>query len=222
MAIQFTLDAQKREAGGKGAARRLRAEGSTPAIIYGKRETPLAISFNTNEFLKLVHGEAHENVLFKVKIKGHKGKDVPNVVIKEMQLDPTKGNLLHVDLFEVSMDKVLEVHVPVETINEAIGVKEEGGLLDHVAREILVECLPDDLPESIEIDVSPLKMGDAVHIKDIVFPSGVKPLESPDKVIVTIIHKLKVKEEIVTKVPEEEEEAPEVLTQKSSKPAEEE
>jgi len=219
MAIQFTLDAQEREVGGKGAARRLRAEGWTPAIIYGKRESSISIFFNTNEFLKLVHSESYENILFKVKLKGQKGKDLPSVVIKEMQFDPTKGKLLHVDLFEVSMDKTIEVHVPVEAVNESIGVKDEGGLLDHVAREILIECLPDNLPERIEIDVTNLKLGDAIHIRDIVFPPGVKPIESPDKVILTIIHKLKVKEELGAKVPEEEQ-VPEVLTQKSSESAE--
>ena len=223
MATQLNLEANEREGTGKEAARKIRAQGFTPAIIYGKRKTPLPVSFNTNEFLKMVHGEAHENVLFKVKIKGQKSKDVPNVIIKQMQFDPVKGTLLHVDLFEVSMDQAIEVHVPIETINDAIGVKEEGGLLDHVAREVLVECLPDNLPEKIEIDVSNLKLGEAIHIRDIEFPLGVKPVESPEKVVLTIIHKLKGREAVITEVPEEvEEEEPEVLTQKSSEETEEE
>jgi large subunit ribosomal protein L25 len=219
MAIQFNLEAKKRDGIGKEAARKIRAQGWTPAIIYGKRKSPLPISFNTNNFLKMVHGEAHENMLFKLEIKGQKSKDVSNVIIKEMQFDPVKGTLLHVDLFEVSMDQTIEVHVPIETINEAIGIKEEGGLLDHVAREILVECLPNNLPERIEVDVSNLRLGEAIHIRDIEFPVGVKPTENPDKVILTIIHKLKGREAVVTEVPEVE---PEVLTQKSSEAAEEE
>jgi len=222
MAIQLDLEANKRDGKGKESARKIRAQGWTPAIIYGKRENPLPVSFNTNEFLKMVHGgEVHENVLFKVKIKGQKGKDMPNVIIKEMQFDPVKGTLLHVDLLEVSMDQTIEVHVPIVTINEAIGVKDEGGLLDHVAREVLIECLPNNLPEKIEVDVSNLKLGEAIHIRDIEFPPGVKSTENPDKVVLTIIHKLKGREAIITEVPEEEEE-PEVLTQKSSETAEKE
>ncbi|MGA1841983.1 MAG: 50S ribosomal protein L25 [bacterium] len=219
MAIQFNLEAKKRDGIGKEAARKIRAQGWTPAIIYGKRKSPLPVSFNTNNFLKIVHGEAHENMLFKIEIKDKKSKDVSNVIIKEMQFDPVKGTLLHVDLFEISMDQTIEVHVPLEAVNEAIGVKEEGGLLDHVAREILVECLPENLPEKIEVDVTNLRLGEAVHIRDIEFPSGVKPAENPDKVVLTIIHKLKGREAVVTEVPEEE---PEVLTQKSSEEAEEE
>lgn len=222
MAIQLNLEAKKRDGTGKEAARKIRAQGWTPAIIYGKRKSPLPVSFNTNNFLKIVHGEAHENMLFKVEIKDQKSKNmsnVSNVIIKEMQFDPVKGTLLHVDLFEVSMDQTIEVHVPIETINEAIGVKEEGGLLDHVARDILVECLPDNLPERIEVDVSNLRLGEAIHIRDIKFPAGVKPAENSDKVVLTIIHKLKGREAVVTEVPEEE---PEVLTQKSSEAAEEE
>ena len=220
MAIQFNLEAKKRDGTGKEAARKIRAEGWTPAIIYGKRKSPLPVSFNTNNFLKIVHGEAHENMLFKIEIKGQKSKDISNAIIKEMQFDPVKGTLLHVDLFEVSMDKTIEVHVPLEAINEAVGVKEEGGLLDHVAREILVECLPDNLPEKIEVDVSNLRLGEAIHIRDIEYPAGVKPVENPDKVVLTIIHKLKGREAAVTEVPEGEE--PEVLTQKSSEAAKEE
>jgi len=222
MGIQLDLEAVKREGIGKEAARKLRAQGLTPAIIYGKRKNPLPVSLNTNDFLKMMHGESHENMLFKVKIKGQKGKN-PNVIIKEMQFDPVKGSLFHVDLFEVAMDEEIQVHVPLEAINEAVGVKEEGGLLDHVAREILVECLPEDFPDKIEVDVSSLHLGESIHIKDIQFPPGVKPIESPDKVVLTIIHKLKVKEELITEVPEEEEEVePEVLTQKPSEATEEE
>jgi large subunit ribosomal protein L25 len=167
----------------------------------------------------MVHGEAHENMLFKIEITDQNSTDISNAIIKEMQFDPVKGTLLHVDLFEISMDKTIEVHVPLEAINEAIGVKEEGGLLDHVAREILVECLPDNLPERIEVDVSNLRLGEAIHIRDIEFPAGVKPAENPDKVVLTIVHKLKGREAPVTEAPEEE---PEILAQKSSEAAEEE
>ena len=221
MAIQLNLEAVKREGIGKEAARKIRAQGWTPAVIYGKRKTSLPVVFNTNDFLNMVHGEAHENTLFKLKIKGDKSKNVTNVIIKEKQFHPVKGTLLHVDLFEVAMDEVIEVHVPLEAVNEAKGVKDEGGMLDHVVREILVECLPDDLPEKIEVDVSDLRLGESIHIKEIEFPSGVKPVENPDKVVLTIIHKLKGREEVAPEVSEEEEAEPEVLTQKSSETAEE-
>ena len=221
MAIKLNLEASKRDGIGKEAARKIRTQGWTPAVVYGKRKTPLPVIFNTKEFLNVVHGEAHENTLFKLKIKGEKGKNIPNVIIKEMQFHPVKGTLLHVDLFEVAMDQLLEVHVPLEAINEAKGVKDEGGMLDHVVREILVECLPDDLPEKIEVDVSELRLGESIHIKEIEFPSGVKPVDSPDKVVLTIIHKLKGREEAVGEVAAEEEAEPEVLTQKSSETAEE-
>ena len=117
MGIQLNLEAVKREGIGKEAAKKLRAEGWTPAIIYGKRKDPLPVSFNTLDFLKMMHGEVHENLLFKVKIKGQKSKH-PNVIVKEMQFDPVKGDLLHVDLFEVAMDEEIQVHVPIFLLNQ--------------------------------------------------------------------------------------------------------
>ena len=221
MAIKLEIEAEKRADKGKGAAGKIRAQGRTPAIIYGGSNGPVPVSFNTKDFLKMVHGEAHENMIFKIAIKGNKQKYTPNVIIKEMQFDPVKSLLLHVDFFEISMDQAIEVHVPIETKGDAIGVKEEGGLLDHIAREILVECLPDDLPERIEIDVSNLRLGESIHIKDIILPPGIKLVENPDKVLLTIIHKLKGREEVVTEVSEEEAEVePEVLTKKATEEAE--
>ncbi len=214
MAIKFELSARNRLVKGKEAAKKLRRQGITPAIIYGSRKENLPICFNTNEFLKLVHGELHENMIFEINLEGDNGNKKPNVIIKEIQTNPVNGTLLHVDFYEISMEQMIEVHVPVEIIGEAVGVKDEGGLLDHISREILIECLPEYLPENIQIDVSALRLGDSLHIKDITFPPGVKHIENPDKVILTIIHKLKgrVEEVLIT----EEEEEPEVLTQKSS------
>lgn len=215
MAIKLKLKAYERVANGKGGARKLRAQGLTPAIIYGSRKDTLPVSFNTNEFLKIVHGEAHENMIFEVNLEGD-NVDRPNVIIKQMQFDPVKGTLLHVDFFEILMDQKIEVHVPLLIKGDAVGVKDEGGLLDHLARNVLIECLPKDLPEIIEIDVSNLKLGESVHINDISFPPGVKPVENPDKVLLTVIHKFKGKIEAEGEIVAEEKE-PEVLTQKAPK-----
>ncbi|MBN2373415.1 50S ribosomal protein L25/general stress protein Ctc [bacterium] len=220
MAIKINIVAEERDGKGKGAARKIRAQGSTPAIIYGGSNGPVPVSFKTRDFLKLVHGKSHESMIFKVDIAGKNRNYFQNVIIKEMQFDPVKSILLHVDFFEISMDQTIQVHVPIESKGDAIGVKEEGGLLDHAAREILIECLPDDLPEKIEIDVSNLKLGESIHVKDVALPSGIKSVENPDKLLFTIIHKLKAKEELVAEVAEEKAQAePEVLTKKKPEEA---
>lgn len=220
MAIKLKLNGNMRTTSGKEAARKIRQQGMTPAIIYGNRAENTSISFNTKEFLKIVHGEAHENTIFEINIEGAKSSP-SNVIIKGIQTDPVKGTLLHVDFYEINMGQPIQVHIPVEIKGEAIGVKEEGGLIDFASREIFVECLPKDLPEKIEIDVSGLKMGESIHIRDITLPTGAKTLESMDKVVLSIIHKLKVKEEIVEELKEEVEIEPEVLSQKSMKKEEE-
>lgn len=217
MTTKLKLSARKRVATGKGAARKLRTQGMIPAIVYGNRKENLPICFNTNDFIKLVHGAAHENMIFELNLEGNKGGIIPNVIIKQIQVNPLKGNILHVDFYEISMEQALQVHVPLELLGDSIGVKEEGGLLDFVSRELLIECLPKDLPETIQIDVTQVKLGESLHVKDINFTQGVKPLENPEKVILSIIHKLKGKEEIVTEAVVEEEQEPEVLMQKSEK-----
>ncbi|MEW6381143.1 MAG: 50S ribosomal protein L25 [bacterium] len=188
MAVQINIKAKVRDQFGKEANKSLRRKGFTPAILYGNREKALPLWFDTNEFLKQTHGELHENVIFNMKIEAdanHKEETV-RAIIKELQFEPKKDTLVHVDFYEMVADKAISMEVPVETVGEARGVKLGGGILDHVKREILVECLPKFIPDSIKVDITNLDAGEAIHVRDLKAPEGVTILEDPGTVLLTI------------------------------------
>lgn len=196
MAVQISIKAKVRDQIGKGANRRLRRTGFTPAVLYGNREKSLPICFNTNDFLKRTHGELHENVIFNLDIEGDPTpqKEQIRAIIKELQFEPLKDTLVHIDFYEMVAGRLISMEVPVEVVGEARGVKVEGGTLEHLMREILVECLPRLIPESIRVDVSNLGAGEAMHVRDIQPPEGIKILDDPEKVVLTILHGAKATE----------------------------
>jgi len=193
MAVQIDLKVKVRDRFGKGANKSLRRMGATPAILYGNREKALPLYFDTNEFLKQTHGEVHENIIFNLKIENSANKEeTVRAIIKELQFEPIKDTLVHVDFYETVADKPISIEVPVEAVGEAKGVKIGGGILDHVKRQILVECLPTAIPDSIQVDVTNLDAGEAIHVRDVKAPEGVTILEDPDTVLFTISHGEKV------------------------------
>jgi large subunit ribosomal protein L25 len=180
------LNSEIRDQTGKGAARRLRSAGKLPAILYGAETEPMMLAMEYSELEKTLKGRAAENIIFDLTINGGKKSQSKKVMIKELQRDPVKRDYLHVDLFEISMAKELEVEIPLDLLNTPIGV-DEGGILQHIRREVKAACLPEDLVDKIEVDVSGLDIGQSLHVRDISFPPGLKPLDDEDLTVVTVV-----------------------------------
>jgi large subunit ribosomal protein L25 len=144
------------------------------------------LTLDCTEFRKALKGKSAESVLLDLRIDSGKKGQSKKVMIKEVQRDPVKRDYLHVDLFEISLKKELEVDIPIHLVNTPIGVT-EGGILQHVRREVKVSCMPDDLVDKIDVDVSELDIGQSLHIGDISFPSGLKSLEDVDVTVVTVV-----------------------------------
>lgn len=185
MLQNITVAGVLRDDKGKGANRKLRAKGRIPAILYGKKTQAVSLSVDPKEIFKILHSQSGENTIFQLSVPS---RESVNCLMKEYQLEPLTHSLLHVDFYEVAMDQTLEVDVFVVTKGEAYGVKTEGGLLDIVHRELRVECLPADIPEHIEIDVTELKIGDHVRVKDLVISDKIKILNDPESVVVAVEH----------------------------------
>ncbi len=168
---RLLLEAQPRTTVGTPTARRARRAGQIPAVVYGQRHQPVSLLVNQREFLRAVRTTAGENVLIKLKVAGESASGERTVLVKAIQHDPVSGAILHVDFHQVSLTERIAVHVPLVTQGEPVGVKQDGGILEHFLRDIEVECLPTDIPSHLMLDVSALKIGDALHVKDITPPS---------------------------------------------------
>jgi large subunit ribosomal protein L25 len=167
--MDATLDVKKRDSRGKNEARRLRAAGQIPAVVYGARKEGHApegvpVTVDPKEVLRILHSESGANTLINLKLDGGAAS---RVMVRDYQLDPVTHQLLHADFYQLAMDKAITVPVPVVIKGEPQGVKQQGGLLDFVTREIQVQCLPTDIPEHIDIDVSELMLHQSIRVKDI-------------------------------------------------------
>jgi large subunit ribosomal protein L25 len=182
---QIQLKGNIRETKGKQAAKRMRADGQVPAVVYHRGEEPVSIAVSDKEISKILNAHAGENILINLTIEKAK-KKTRAVIIKEIQQDPVKRFILHVDFNEISLSERITVDVEVVTKGESIGVKQDGALLEQVLREIKISCLPTDIPKSIEIDISALKVNDSIHVKDIVVSDKIKVLTDPDVLIVQV------------------------------------
>lgn len=183
------LKADLRESSGKRAAKDLRRKSMIPANVYkaGKEATSLQVS--ADDLAEVLSTKAGENVIITLKVSSPDAKPKERtVLIKEIQRDPIKDGILHVDFGEISLTEALKVNVPLATNGEPVGVKADGGILEHVIWELHVECLPTAIPEKIEIDVANMKIGDSVFIKDIKVPDGVKVLNDPELIAVIVKH----------------------------------
>lgn len=160
------LTAEIREGVGKEKAKKLRTKGLIPAIFYGPRSQTIPLVIDYKELTKVLQTEAGENVLINLDIRKGAQSDRKVVMVKDIQIDPLQRIALHTDFYEVAMDEMVTVEVPVHLIGKPEGTK-MGGILDQVRRVIQIQCLPGEIPKSIDIDVSPLKIGDSIHIQDI-------------------------------------------------------
>jgi large subunit ribosomal protein L25 len=216
---EIILEAQVREEIGKGKLKVIRADGFIPAVVYSQGQPAISIKLSRHDFLYLVHHQHLENAIISLKIKDDKKKPVRSCMIKEMQNDPVKGDIVHLDLSEISLTKALKVNVPVVTTGESLGVKQDGGAIEHIMWEIEIECLPTAIPKNIEVDISALKIGDSIHVKDIKFPAELKVLSDPDAVVLSIASPMK--EEVVAPLEGEEKMEPEVIKEKKPEATEE-
>ena len=170
---QYQLAATKRDIKGKQAAKKMRKELDIPGVFYGPASESIMISFKDGDLRKILKNSASENIILELQIQTGKDTETKKVILKELQSDPIKDSYIHADFYEISMDKELTLNVPLVLINTPVGVS-NGGILQHVRRELTISCLPDKLVDSIEVDVSGLGIGDSLHVKDIVFPEGIR------------------------------------------------
>jgi large subunit ribosomal protein L25 len=183
--MEATLQAEKREGRGKNEARRLRATGRIPAVVYGtEKGKATEISVDPKMLLRILHSEAGVNSLIGLQLDGTDTR----VLVKEYQLDPIGHKLLHADFYQVAMDKKLTVTVPIVMKGEAKGVKQQGGIVDFVHREIEIECLPGDIPENITVDISELMLNQGIRVRDLA-TEGAKwtPVSEPDMMVVHVV-----------------------------------
>jgi large subunit ribosomal protein L25 len=183
--MEAILEAQVRETFGKNEARRTRREGKVPAVLYGgdgSGATPIAVP--PKALLKILHSEAGQNTLIALKLAG---AGDTRVLVKDFQLDPITHEVLHADFYRVAMDKLLQVTIPIVVHGEPKGVKQQGGILEHIRREIVIEVLPADIPEHIDVDVSELMLHQGVRVRDIATNPKWTPISDPDLMLVHVI-----------------------------------
>lgn len=183
------LEARKREPGNKNTARKVRAEGKIPAVLYGSGSEAAAVAVDPRQVLRILHSESGHNTIFDLALDSDRVK----AMIVDWQFEPIKGRLLHVDLQRIAMDKKLTVTVPIVLKGEAEGVKQQGGILEQLLREIEIECLPTDIPKAIEVDISHLVFGVEVRVENLPHSDKLKFLTDPNQMIA---HITSVKEEV--------------------------
>jgi large subunit ribosomal protein L25 len=184
------LEAQQRDAGTKNDARRVRREGKIPAVVYGAGKQAMPVSVDPRQVSRILHSETGHNTVFDLALDGERTK----AMIVDWQYEPIKGSLLHIDLKRIAMDQKLRVHVPIELVGEPAGVKQQGGILEQIAREVEVECLPGDIPNEIGLDVSQLVFGTVLRISDLPKNDKLKYLSDPEQ---PVAHIITIKEEEV-------------------------
>ena len=183
---KIMLKASVRSGLGKSASKHLRKDGKVPGVIYKGGKAGINIQVDQNDLWHALHTEAGENAIITMDISNEGKPTQKTVIVKEMQAHPLNEKFLHVDFYEISLKEKLKVNVPVAVKGESIGVKEEDGILAQLLWELEVECLPTEIPEHIDVHVDELKIGDAIHARDITPPEGVKFLGDPEQIIVTV------------------------------------
>ncbi len=180
------LDAEARTETGKSPARRLRSVGRLPAIFYGPETEPIMLSVDYLQLKRMLKGKSSETVVLDLRIDSDGERESKKVMIKEVQRDPVTRDYLHVDFYEIAMGKELEVEIPIHLINIPVGVS-NGGILEHTRRELRVSCLPEDMVDKIEMDVSGLDIGQSIHIRDVSLPPGLKLIDDVSLTIATVV-----------------------------------
>lgn len=203
MQNEVTISVQPREAAGSGAARRMRRSNRVPAVVYGGGGDPVGIDVDPRAIEAVLSSDRGVRSLIQLSLAG---KDLRRVVmIKQTQRHPATENLLHVDFIRVDLDKKIDIDVPVELVGQAEGVKNEGGLVEHVTREVRVRVLPTQIPDSLELDISALHIGQHLEAKDIELPDGMELVSPPTETVLTVVAKPTAVEETVAEEVEGEE-----------------
>jgi large subunit ribosomal protein L25 len=184
------LEAQPRTPGTKNDARRVRKQGKVPGVVYGAGKQTLSVSVDPRQVSRILHSETGYNTVFDLTIDGERTK----AMIVDWQYEPIKGALLHIDLKRIAMDKKLRVNVPIELVGEPAGVKQQGGILEQIVREVEVECLPGDIPNAVELNVSELVFGMVLRVSDLPKMEKIKYVSDPEQ---PVAHIISIKEEEV-------------------------
>jgi len=180
--MNLTISSQPRDAFGKNASYRIRQGGRIPAILYGEGQSNLALVLEKKDVIKILKSETGLNTLFKIAVEGGER----DVMIKDVQIDPISDQLMHADLIQIDMNKAVRVDVPIELIGEAIGVKTEGGFIDFMTRELMIECLPALIPERLTVDVSELHLHQSIKVAEVALPEGIKLITDPGAVVALV------------------------------------
>ncbi len=208
------LKAEIREDIGKEKAKKIRAKGLVPAIFYGPRSKPIPLVVDPKDLAKTLQTEAGENVLIDLEIRKGDESDRKVVMMKDIQIDPLQGTTLHTDFYEIAMDEMIMVEIPIHLVGKPEGTK-VGGILEQVRRVIQIQCLPGNIPKSIDIDVSLLKIGDSIHVQDIKVEKA-KIISDTNFTIATVVPPV-VEEKVVEAVAPEAAEGAEVKEKKKKK-----
>jgi large subunit ribosomal protein L25 len=187
--MEAILEAVKRDGRGKNEARRLRASGHVPAVVYGAQKAgdavaPVAVGVDPKEMMRILHSASGANTLITLTVPG---ESTQKVLIKEFQLDPVTQHLLHADFYRVNLERKITVTVPLVLHGEARGVKQQDGVLEFLHKEVEVECLPTEIPEHLDIDVSNLELGQAIYMRDIAANATWTPVSEPDLMLVHVV-----------------------------------
>ena len=187
MAKQVKLAAERRSGTGRSTTRKLRAQGVVPAVIYGSKDKPENLQISKRDIDALLSHASGENILVELEVSADGKTSSRTALMQEIQHSPVSGAVVHVDFHAVSMNEVITAEVPVEPVGTATGVKNFGGLLEQSLRSLEVECLPANLPDRLEVDVTSLNIGDMIHVRDLMLPEGVKVKEQADLTVFSVL-----------------------------------
>ena len=178
----------------KNHARRVRVAGKIPAVVYGAGQDAVAVTVDPRMITKILHSESGHNTIFDLNVEG---SGVVKAMIVDWQHEPIKGHLLHIDLKRIAMDKTMRVSVPIQLVGVPVGVKNGGGMLEHVLREVEIECLPNDIPSHLDVDVTGLEINGVIRVSDLPHSGSIKFLGEEDA---TVAHVTTIKEEAAAEV----------------------
>ena len=182
---QPVLTARIRKSKGKGAAKKLRKMAQVPAVFYGPKTESVMLAVDYPELERLLKRGSSDNVILDLQVQSDQGSETRKAMLKDVLIDPVKDIYLHADFYEISMDKEIEVDVPIRLVNSPVGVT-EGGILQHIRRKLNISCLPGKMIDALELDVSGLAIGDSLHVEDIEMPEGIVSLEEGHLTVATV------------------------------------
>jgi len=199
------LTAVRRHGSGKEGARKILSRGKVPGVMYGKGLESRSIEFDRRDLEKFLGVARRGAVIVRLNVQDKDEAKESYAVVKEIQTNPRTDRVVHVDFYEVAFGKKFRIEVPIRVKGKAVGI-EQGGIVEQVTRSLEVECMPRNVPEFLEVDITPLEIGHSLHLEDVTFPEGVHPLEKDTRATIVAVHAPRV-EEVVSVVPEEEEAA---------------